>query len=269
MRSSIDLKYSNLRQMIEGMESVIVAFSGGVDSSLVAYVTHDVLGSDNMLAITSGSSSLKHDDLVLARSLAQKWGMPHREIVTKEMELPGYRANPANRCYFCKSTLYTDLETIRAEKGFKQVVNGTNLDDLGDHRPGLLAADERSVRGPLADAGFTKSDIRALAAQLGLDNADKPQAACLSSRVPYGTAIDEDILSRIERAESVLSRLGFNQFRVRHHGDVARIELPADDFEAALAKREEIVSRINNCGYTFVALDLGGFKSGSMNALLK
>ena len=257
-------RHAALKEFVGGFDSALIAYSGGVDSSLVAYVTAEVLGA-KALAVTSGSPSLKRSDLALSKTLATRWGMPHRVIVTDEMDNPEYRANPVNRCFHCKTSLYQHLDEIARNEGFEVIFNGTNLDDLGDHRPGLIAANDFDVRSPLVETGFHKADIRALAAQLGLENAQKPQSACLSSRVPYGTAIDAGMLGQIERAESALLTLGFSQFRVRHHGDVARLEIVPEEFEAALHRRDAIVERMKACGYRFVALDLAGFRSGSMN----
>ena len=264
MNPQTQAQHDALRSFIGGFESAVVAYSGGVDSSLVAFVTAQTLGA-KALAVTSGSASLKRSDLALSAELAERWGMAHRVIVTDELDDPNYRANPVNRCFYCKTSLYDRLDDIARAEGFAVVFNGTNVDDLGDHRPGLVAASEHGVRAPLAETGFTKADVRALAAALGLDNAAKPQSACLSSRVPYGTAIDAGLLNQIERAESALLALGFSQFRVRHHGEVARLEIMPDEFEAALAKRDALIERVKACGYRFVALDLAGFKSGSLN----
>lgn len=244
--------------------SVIVAFSGGVDSSLVAYVAAETLG-DKALAVTSGSKSLKRSDLTLAIELADKWGMQHEVIVTDELTKPDYRANPVDRCFHCKTSLYDALDAIAAERGYAKILNGTNCDDLGDHRPGLVAAAEHGVGSPLVDAGFAKSDIRALAEHLGLDNAAKPQAACLSSRFPYGSHITEERLEQVERAENVLAELGFTQYRVRHHEDVARLELIAEEMPRALELAQTLETRIKACGYRYVALNLSGFQSGSLN----
>ncbi len=257
-------KYEALQTAIGSLGRVIVAFSGGVDSSLVAYVAARTLG-ENALAVTSGSKSLKRSDLALAGELAQKWGMRHRVIVTDEVAKPEYRANPVNRCFHCKTALYEALSRIATEEDYDRILNGTNTDDLGDHRPGLLAAADYRVVSPLADAGFAKTDIRALAEHLGLDNAHKPQAACLSSRFPYGSHISEARLAQVEAAEEVLADLGFSQFRVRHHEDVARIELTAAELPQALECRKEIQQRIQAAGYRFVAVDLGGFRSGALN----
>ena len=264
MDAKLGAKYEKLKRRIAAFDSAIVAFSGGVDSSLVAYVTAEVLG-PRALAVTSGSKSLKRSDLHLAVELADKWGMQHRVIVTDELSKPDYRANPIDRCFHCKSSLYAALTAIAREEGYAMIFSGTNCDDLGDHRPGLKAADDHGVTAPLVEAGFGKADIRALAAELGLDNAQKPQSACLSSRFPYGTAIDENRLAQVEQAEDVLASFGFTQFRIRHHGDVARLELLPDEIPAALDRAADIESAIRACGYRFVAVDLRGFRSGSLN----
>lgn len=257
-------KYERLKAAIRVHERVIVAFSGGVDSSLVAYVAAETLGSE-ALAVTSGSASLKRSDLTLATELAERWGMAHEVIVTDELSKPDYRANPVNRCFHCKTSLYDALDTIARDRGYRKVMNGTNRDDLGDHRPGLVAAAEHQVASPLVEAGFAKADVRALAAHLGLENAQKPQAACLSSRFPYGSHITEERLAQVERAENVLAELGFTQYRVRHHEDVARLELTTEEMPKALHLAPEIDQRIRACGYRFVAMDLKGFESGSLN----
>ena len=264
MDAELAAKYATLKSSIEDLGRVIVAFSGGVDSSLVAYVAAETLGHD-ALAVTSGSKSLKRSDLKLAGELADKWGMHHRIIVTDEVLKPEYRANPVNRCFHCKTSLYEALEQIAADEGFDHVLNGTNTDDLGDHRPGLIAARNYEVVSPLVDAGFAKPDIRALATALGMENAQKPQAACLSSRFPYGSHITEARLAQVEAAEDALAELGFSQFRVRHHEEVARIEIVAGELPRALELREEIQDRVKATGYRFVAVDLGGFRSGSLN----
>ncbi len=257
-------KYDKLRAEIRSYDSVLVALSGGIDSSLVAFVAGQELGA-KALAITSGSESLKAADLQLAKEITAEWGIDHRIIKTREIENADYVKNLQNRCYFCKSTLYTDLQEIAQREGFRWVLNGTNIDDLGDYRPGLAAADENAVKSPLRDCGFSKKDIRDLAAHLKLRNAKKPAAACLSSRVPYGTAISGDLLQKIEQAEAVLEGMGLEQFRVRHHGDVARLEVEPDDFAVIIAHRLDIEAQFKKLGYRYVTLDLKGFRSGSLN----
>lgn len=264
MNIELAQKYEALKAEIRSYESVLVALSGGIDSSLVAFIAGKELG-DKALAVTSGSESLKVADLQLAREITTEWGINHRIIRTREIENEAYVKNPQNRCYFCKSTLYADLAVIAEREGFRWVLNGTNIDDLGDYRPGLTAADENAVKSPLVDCKFTKQDIRELAAYLDLRNANKPAAACLSSRVPYGTKISGELLRKIESAERVLEDLGLGQFRVRHHGDVARLEVEPEDFPAVIAERRVIEKEFKRLGYRFVALDLSGFRSGSLN----
>ena len=267
MDAAVADRYQALKANIAQYQKVIIAFSGGIDSSLVAYVAGQVLG-DKALAVTSASASLKRADLELAKQLASDWGIQHKVIVTDELSNESYRANPTNRCFYCKTSLYTYLDEMSKEMAIEVVLNGTNLDDLGDHRPGLMAAENYQVASPLAECDFTKADIRALAHELGLENADKPQAACLSSRFPYGTEITLDLLAQVEAAEEVLTDLGFNQCRVRHHGDVARLEVPHEVLSHAVAQAEELTSRIRRAGYHYVTLDLAGFQSGSLNRVL-
>jgi len=267
MDANLRSKYDTLKSNLKQYRSVIVAFSGGIDSSLVAYVAGEVLGKQ-ALAVTSASASLKRADLALAEKLADDWGIRHQVIVTDELSKPEYRANPVNRCFHCKTSLYTYLDEMAQTEAVEVVLNGTNLDDLGDHRPGLVAANNFEVRSPLVEAGFHKADIRALAAALGLENAEKPQAACLSSRFPYGTHITQALLSQVEAAEDVMTELGFTQYRVRHHDDVARLEIPTSEMSRAIELQAQLQDKIKATGYTFVALDLGGFRSGSLNESL-
>ena len=264
MNQQILEKYQSLKSVINNYESAVIAFSGGIDSSLVAYVAGEVLG-NNALAVTSGSASLKRSDLHLAETLGKDWDLSHEIIVTDELSKTDYRRNPVDRCFHCKTSLYTSLDTICKERGIEVIFNGTNLDDLGDHRPGLVAADNYKVCSPLVEAGFNKADVRLLANELGLKNADKPQSACLSSRFPYGTSIDEQLLAQVEQAETVLESLGFTQFRVRHHGDLARIEVIETELEKAMDNRSQINKALTDLGYRYVTLDMTGFRSGSLN----
>jgi uncharacterized protein len=266
--STLAEKYERLKRLIGGYESAIVAFSAGIDSSLVAYVAGQVLGR-KALAVTSGSLSLKRKDLALAHELAEKWGLKHRVVMTDEIAKADYRANPVNRCFHCKTSLYTLLKGVADQENYAVLLNGTNLDDLGDHRPGLIAAENHRVCSPLVDAGFRKSDVRSLARWLGLENAEKPQAACLSSRFPYGTAITESLLARVEQSEDFLASIGLTQYRVRHHGDIARIEVIADEIPLLMTHRTEVEVALKSYGYLYVAVDLGGFRSGSLNDVLR
>ena len=257
-------KHRSLRENIRSLGRVVVAFCGGIDSSLVAHVAATELG-ENALIATSGSASLKRSDLSLTQHLADRWKLNHRVITTDELSNTEYRANPTNRCFYCKTSLYTALQEIAETEHYDYILNGTNIDDLGDHRPGLQAASDFSIRSPLVETDICKSDIRTLAEYLGLENAQKPQAACLSSRFPYGSHITQERLAQVEAAEDVLADLGFTQYRVRHHEEVARIEIVAQEMSHAIEVAEIIDERVRTCGYRFVSLDLGGFRSGALN----
>ncbi len=260
-------KWEILQRSIRDWRRVIVAYSGGVDSSLVLKVAYDVLGED-VLGVIADSPSLPREELQAALEVARHIGARVRIIETEELDNPAYAANPTNRCYFCKATLHDALWAIARAEGYRYILDGTNADDVGDYRPGQQAARERGVRSPLLEAGLTKADVRALARYLGLPNWNKPAMACLSSRVPYGTPITRQVLRQIETAEAALHRLGFTQCRVRHHGTVARIEVPLADFPRLLAVRERVIQAVRAAGYTYVTLDLAGFRSGSGNEVL-
>lgn len=263
---SLVAKKHALEDALRGYGAVVVAFSGGVDSAFLTAAAHDVLG-DGALAVTAVSPSLARREREGAAALALRYGWHHRMVETHEVERPEYARNSGDRCYWCKDELFEVLAPIAAERGATLAV-GTNTDDLGDHRPGLRAARERAVRSPLVDAGMSKADVRALAAERGLPVADKPASPCLASRVAYGVEVSPERLRRIDDAEEAVRSLGFEILRVRDHGDLARVEVPAEDFPRAAALRGEINGRLMDLGFRFVTLDLAGFKSGSLNAAL-
>lgn len=262
-------KLDDLKEIISNMGSVIVAYSGGVDSAFLAITANQVLG-PQALAVTAKSPSLAPGELKGALDLARRFGLNHRVIETNEVERPEYLANNPNRCFFCKDELYTHLTDLALTERLAWVANGTNSDDLGDFRPGLEAAKQYGVRSPLVEASLTKEEIRAFSKAMDLPVWDKPAQACLSSRIPYGTPVSVEALTRIAQAEEFLRGLGLKQLRVRHHGTVARIEVPPEDFASLLSDetRNEITMRFKTIGYSYVTLDLNGFRSGSMNEVL-
>ena len=256
-----------LRERLLDIGDVIVAFSGGADSAFLAWVANDTLGTERVLAATAVSPSLAGDELDDCRSLAAEWGLQFVEVSTDEAENEAYQANDGDRCYWCKSSLMDALTPVADASG-AVVALGVNLDDLGDHRPGQRAAAERGAVFPLVDAGFTKADVREWSQRLGLRTWDKPAAACLASRVPYGTTVTVAVLGRIERAERALHAIGFRELRVRHYEDTARLEVPVEDLDRVLAARTEVVAAVRAAGYAYVTLDLEGLRSGNLNAAL-
>lgn len=260
----IDAAHERLRLALSHYDALVVAFSGGADSALLAFVATSVLGTDRVLCATALSPSLATDELEDASALAREWGLRHRTVVTHELEDANYVENTLQRCYFCKQELMSVLSPIAEENG-ATVALGVNLDDLGDWRPGQQAAREQGGVFPLVEAGLSKAEVRNLSRQLGLRTWDKPAAACLSSRVPHGTPVTIGVLSTVDRAESALRRLGFSQLRVRHYGEVCRIELEVAELAKAIELREPINQAMHRVGYDYVTLDLEGFRSGNLS----
>lgn len=261
-------KLEGLRLHLAGMEGAVIAFSGGVDSSLLLKVAVDVLGS-RAIAFLAVSASLPAQEREDAVQLAGSMGARIALVETDEVADPLYAANPANRCFHCKDHVYAALHAFAQTQGIPHVLDGMNAEDTLDIRPGRAAAKKHGVTSPLHELGFTKADVRAAARHLGLPNWDKPAAACLSSRIPYGTAVTSPLLARIEAAESFVRSLGFRELRVRHHGDIARLEVPASSFACALERQAELLGGLKSLGWTYVTLDLEGLSQGSMNKVLK
>jgi pyridinium-3,5-biscarboxylic acid mononucleotide sulfurtransferase len=260
----LDRKLDALRDELTALSRVVVAFSGGADSSFLAAVAHRTLGGDNVHAVTAVSPSLAGSEHEDCRDLAGEWGLRWTAVPTDEMARAAYRANGTDRCYHCKAELMDVLAPI-AEAEDATVVLGVNVDDLGDHRPGQRAAAEAGAVFPLVTAGLVKSEVRSASRRLGLRTWDKPAAACLASRVPYGTEVSVAVLSRVERAEAALHALGFRQVRVRHYGDTARIEVELSELARLLEIRAEVVAGVRAAGYRYVTVDLEGFRSGNLN----
>jgi uncharacterized protein len=269
-----ELNAARLDDYFKSQQRAIVAYSGGVDSALLAYAAHRAL-KDGMVAVLADSPSLARREYRAAINFAQLHGIPLQIIRTGEMQNPKYQANQADRCYHCKKALFEKIEDLRRQlQGASNVAPwpvsyGVNLDDLGDYRPGIQAAREASIQAPYVDLGFTKQTIREVCAYYNLAIADKPAMPCMASRIAYGQAVTQEKLSQVEQAEDFLYELGLRILRVRHHGETARIEVPEQDFDTLLANRKEIIAKFHTLGFVYVALDMDGFKSGSLNAVLR
>jgi len=258
-------KRDRLAAILRECESVAIGYSGGVDSVFLARVAVEVLGAGRVLAVTGKSDSVASWMEDTAREVARDFGIPWLEVETREMDDPRYAANPNNRCYFCKSELWGRLASVARERGMKTVLDGSNADDVGDHRPGAVAAAENAVRSPLLEAGLTKDEIRAWSHELGLPTWDQPAAPCLASRLPYGIAVTPRRLKQVETAELALRALGFRDFRVRHHGDVARLEVHPSEIGRVPGHRREIDAAVREAGFRRVLVDLQGYRRGALN----
>ena len=261
-------KLQDLKEILAGMQSVLVAYSGGADSTLLLKIAKDTLG-EKVLAVTAKSPTYPSEEIKAAKEMARRLGVRHLMIETEELTDPDFSSNPPDRCYHCKQELFCKLGAIAKEHNLNYVLDGSNYDDLSDFRPGMKAAQELGVRSPLEEAMLTKEDIRKFSKELGLPTWDKPSFACLASRFPYGTMITEEVLVKLDKAERFIRGLKIPQVRVRHHGHLARIEVLREDISVLLQKRDEIVRTFKDLGYTYVTVDLQGYRTGSMNEALE
>lgn len=265
---TIDQKYNALADLLREFGSVCIGYSGGVDSVFLSKVAVDVLGADRVLAVTGLSASYPGVQHEIALECVRRFGIPHLEVGTDELADPNYAANPINRCYFCKTELWSRLSDVAAARGLAVVLDGSNADDVGDHRPGMQAAREHGVRSPLLEVGLTKAEIRELSRRLGLPTWDQPAAPCLASRISYGLAVTPERLRQVEAAETVLREHGFREFRVRHHGEIARLEVRPEELSRGLELAATLDHAIRALGFRRVLLDLEGYRQGSLNETL-
>lgn len=265
----IERKLNVLKEVISDCGSILIAFSGGADSTFLLKVALDVLPKNKVLAVTADSPTYPKEELLFSRNVAKILGARHRIIKTNELREKKFACNPVNRCYFCKSELFSRLKSIAAKLKLNVVADGTSISDKSDFRPGSLARQELKIRSPLSEAGLAKEEIRKLSKDMGLGTWDKPSLACLASRIPYGTRINPDLLEQVDRAEAYLRSLGFRQVRLRHYNGLCRIEVSKEDIRRLITKRVQVVDRLKKIGYNYVTVDLEGYRTGSMNEVIR